>query len=293
MRVFISHSSKDKEIIDKFVDVIKYLGVEVFYSSKNETNSIEAGECFYKKILKEITECNFIIAMLSEDFYKSTPSQIEMGMAYALKKDIKPIIIDRNSNYRDLLKGIFTSNNRAYNIYDKEEMSELLSGMTENPAKRIIDIYKCAERIGEISLVIESSFEKEDIRAVIKEHDNSILNFLDDGEFNTNEYLFLKYMWENRKYNLEYGWQLEKGAHSFKNWINNNYELIGEKDAYKNILDHFKSLGLLDEMEYTSNNNVRMYKLKDVYIRELSKIYKNNPGIINDECDNAIFIMPF
>ncbi|NKF05694.1 toll/interleukin-1 receptor domain-containing protein [Clostridium gasigenes] len=299
MRVFISHSSKDKSKIDEFVNAVKYLGGEVFYSSKNETNSIEAGEDFYKRILKEISESDLIIAMISEKFYESIPSQIEMGMAYALEKSITPIIIDKNSDYSNLLKGIFTSNNRAYSIYDKEQVIEVLSKITENTTKRIMDIVKCSEIIEKSVRDIEGSLIKKEVLVEIEgnnllQNTNIIMEFINDGEFNINECLFLKYMWKKRKYNLEYAWQLGKGAQEFQFWVNSYYELDGDtEEVYKNTIDHFNSLELLDEVEYTSSNNVKLYRLKLKYIRQLTSIFNTNPEIIDNECNKVIVRMPF
>ena len=103
------------------------------------------------------------------------------------------------------------------------------------------------------------------------------------------ECVFLKYIWERRNYSFEYGWQMENGVNRFEEWIGFDYDLKRDiKDVYENIIDHFNILGLLDVAEVTENNNVKLYKLKVEFVRELTKLFKEKPNIIEDECSKEI-----
>lgn len=46
-----------------------------------------------------------------------------------LEKDIKPIIIDEDGDYKKLLLGIFNSNNRALNLYNEQQVCYFISQM--------------------------------------------------------------------------------------------------------------------------------------------------------------------
>ncbi|GKX30758.1 hypothetical protein SH1V18_32380 [Vallitalea longa] len=142
MKVFVSHSTNDKDKIEGLILALERLKCDVFYSSKSYTNSIAFGDNFYETIKKGIKESDYILAIVSESFYNSIPCQIEMGIAYAYNKKITPIRVE-NEDYSKLLKGLFTSNNRLASIYSEDDMIEILSLFSNNTSK----IISCARSI--------------------------------------------------------------------------------------------------------------------------------------------------
>lgn len=71
-RIFISHSSKDKEIIEKFTDNILHLGIglsheEIFCTSVEEMG-IKNGDDIRNHIKKNIQEADFSFLMISKNY---------------------------------------------------------------------------------------------------------------------------------------------------------------------------------------------------------------------------------
>lgn len=95
-KIFISHSSKDKEIVDQFVDKILHLGLailpnDIAYTSREETGVI-AGFDIQNFIKTNIKGCDFVFFMISSNYKKSEICLNEMGAAWALDKRIIPIV---------------------------------------------------------------------------------------------------------------------------------------------------------------------------------------------------------
>ncbi len=285
MRLFISHSYADNSMINELIKALERLGCEVFYSSKAHTNLIGFGENFYKVIKEEILKSDYILAMVSNNFYNSIPCQIEMGIAYGFDKKITPIAIE-NKDYTELLKGIFTTNERLASIYKEEDVIAILSLFS----KDILKVSSCTKDIiSALKSLNEASYEVAvDSKKIIenKMKKNYIEDLLMTGQFNIDECLFLMYMLYKRRYRFEWAWQKDKGINKFEEWLNSSlYYVEGEgSEAYTDIINHFYDLGLLEEVEVTSEGNVKLYRFKPEYARELTTLYDKKPEIIDNEC---------
>lgn len=222
MKVFVSHSNSDNIIINEFMKALERLGCEIFYSSKAYTNSIDFGGNFYKTIKKEIENSDYILAMVSENFYNSIPCQIEMGISYAFDKKVKPIAIE-NNDYRNLLKGIFTANDRLASIYVEDDVIGILSLFSNEPLKVSActkDIISSVNNCKEICCEVVNK----DYETVYGDRtkENYIEELIMTGQVNINECIFLKYMLSRRRYRFEWAWQKQKGIDKVKEWIDSN-----------------------------------------------------------------------
>lgn len=102
--LFISHSSKDKAIIVKFVDHILRLGIGVPPScircTSIEENGIQNGERMREWIHQQIRDCRLAFLMISPNYKDSEICLNEMGAIWALEKDVRIYLlpgVDYNS----------------------------------------------------------------------------------------------------------------------------------------------------------------------------------------------------
>lgn len=81
MRIFISHASRNKEIVLKFAELLENINsdIEVFCSSEN--GSIKVGENFVEAIFRELDSSDIFIPVISEEYYDSKFCMIELGVA--------------------------------------------------------------------------------------------------------------------------------------------------------------------------------------------------------------------
>ena len=96
-RIFISHASKDNELIGRFVDSIFLLGMgfnseDIAYTSREDTG-VPAGESIPQFIQDNIACADVVLLMISDNYKNSEVCLNEMGAAWALNKYIIQILL--------------------------------------------------------------------------------------------------------------------------------------------------------------------------------------------------------
>lgn len=83
MQVFISHSTKDREIALKVSGFLESLSndIEVFCSS--DSGAIPVGKNFMKAIVTQLAKCDAFLPLISENYFSSKFCMIELGFAYS------------------------------------------------------------------------------------------------------------------------------------------------------------------------------------------------------------------
>lgn len=95
-KIFISHSSKDSELVQRFVELLQ-LGMgcsarDIFCTSLYGT--LPPGEPFVEKIKENIIDAEAVIFLISEAYLASPFCLAELGAAWALNRAIYPMIVD-------------------------------------------------------------------------------------------------------------------------------------------------------------------------------------------------------
>ena len=95
MKIFISHSSKDKELVLMFVDLL----VQGFHIDYDEIfctsmdNALRVGEDFIKSIKENLYDSEIVLFLITQNYIDSKFCIMEMGAAWAFKDNIFPIIV--------------------------------------------------------------------------------------------------------------------------------------------------------------------------------------------------------
>ena len=131
-RIFISHASKDKELINKFVDSIILLGMGVdskiiAYTSREDTG-VPPGESIPQFIQDNIACADIVLLMISDNYKNSEVCLNEMGAAWALNKHIIQILLT-NTSFDKL--GWLCSLEKALKIDNEESMDILCEVLTD------------------------------------------------------------------------------------------------------------------------------------------------------------------
>ena len=93
MKVFVSHSHKDKELAGSIKEELeRAFEFDVFVAH----DDINPSEEWRRAILEELKECDVFLALLSRDFEDSNWTDQESGAAVAWDKTVVPISIDIN-----------------------------------------------------------------------------------------------------------------------------------------------------------------------------------------------------
>ena len=123
-KIFISHAAADKQLVKAFVELL-HDGMDI---NKDEifctsiTGSLGIGEEFISRIREEIAGCEDVIFLITPEYKRSFMCLIEMGAAWALGKNIKPIIVPPLT-FDDLEKPL--DSRQAIMITDKDGLDQL------------------------------------------------------------------------------------------------------------------------------------------------------------------------
>mgnify|MGYP003291408441 CR=1 FL=1 len=131
-RIFISHASKDNELIGKFVDLIFLLGMgidsEIIAYTSREDTGVPAGESIPQFIQDNIACADIVLLMISDNYKSSEVCLNEMGAAWALNKHIIQILLP-NTSFDKL--GWLCSLDKALKIDDADSVDGLCEVFTD------------------------------------------------------------------------------------------------------------------------------------------------------------------
>lgn len=94
-KIFISHSSKDKGVVEELIEILESIGLnstQIFCSSF-EGYGIEFGENFLDRIKEELDNNILVIFLLSKNFFESPICLCEMGATWVKTNQHIPILI--------------------------------------------------------------------------------------------------------------------------------------------------------------------------------------------------------
>lgn len=90
MMFFLSHAHADKEaFVKKLHESFKKLGIKIFY----DTDSIEWGDDWARKIAEGLAKCRFGVIVISKDFYNRTWTE----------KELKSLLVRQNNNGENVI----------------------------------------------------------------------------------------------------------------------------------------------------------------------------------------------
>ena len=132
-KIFISHSSKDKKIVEELIEILETIGMnstQIFCSSF-EGYGIEYGENFLETIKNELDNKVLVLFMLSNNFYDSPICLCEMGASWMKTNTHIPILIPP-LEFKDikgvfpLTQGLMINNSLALNQF-KEQIENIFA----------------------------------------------------------------------------------------------------------------------------------------------------------------------
>lgn len=136
-KIFISHSSEDKEVVGLFKNIILNVGLgisdnDIAYTSAPETD-VPTGGSIPKYIKANIADSDFVFLMISDNYRKSEVCLNEMGTAWALDKNVKPLLLD---NVSSKSVGWLYGMNLCAKIDDADRLDELRDEFLEKYSSR-------------------------------------------------------------------------------------------------------------------------------------------------------------
>ena len=131
-RVFISHSSKDKQLVKDFVNHILCLGIGVnpddIFCSSIEDMTIRNGEDIRKHIQDNIRSAEYSFLLISDNYKASEICVNEMGAVWAYDANVKLFLLP-NADFPSI--GWLCDTRKADKITDSVALDRLYNEMIE------------------------------------------------------------------------------------------------------------------------------------------------------------------
>ena len=261
-KVFISHSSEDKNLIDDFVDKVLRLScglntTDIIYTSR-QTTGVELGDNIPEYIKTNLQTCSLVLFMISPNYRKSEVCLNEMGAAWALNKKTISILLPGVS-FNSL--GWLTSLDKAIKIDDPEGLDKLASTLcrknldiTDWNRQKELFINTCSKR----TLPITSNNTAEEIGISI---DNSIRVF--DTKF------LVRTITEG-----EYQYQLDMRIHANDDIVLKSVHLVNDNDfvgPWMNPERYVKLTGFIP-MEHLDINAIPNSQYEEIVTKAIEEV---------------------
>ncbi|MEJ5106642.1 toll/interleukin-1 receptor domain-containing protein, partial [Chryseobacterium sp. MYb328] len=156
MKIFISHSSKDKNFGNSLVELLRSLGVkenEITFTS-NTAYGIPIGQNIFKWLKSQITENPFVIYLLSEEYYRSVACLNEMGAAWIIENEHAAIFTPNfDLSSKEFQGGALDPREIGFYINDEERILAFIHHLstkfeiTKNPILISQNVKKFLEQI--------------------------------------------------------------------------------------------------------------------------------------------------
>ena len=132
MGIFISHAKVDEPLVREFVEMLR-LGVDIqrteIFCTSLEGMGIPKGKSFIDFIKDQLNNSNFIITLISPNYYESPFCMCEMGATWILQSNHYPLLVPPLSY--DNLKGVI-GKTQVGSIKSKNDLSELYDRLRES-----------------------------------------------------------------------------------------------------------------------------------------------------------------
>lgn len=319
MKIFISHSSKNKILGEALVDLLKNIGIkdsEIVFTS-NTVYGIPVGQNIFNWLKSQITENPFVIYLLSEEYYKSIACLNEMGAAWIIENKHAAIFTQNfDLSSKEFQSGALDPREIGFYINDEERILSFVEILREhfeitlNPLIITQSVRKFIKSIDQtqideptvmdatsnntkseiedkikpanVSTIIESS---SNIIAELNDIENQFTKFsslITSKKLKDEELILLHYIIERGKFSLMTGWQEQSEIENIKEWeeIHDISPILSKN--YPSILKRFLIRGFLEVSEVTSYGNPKEFKMKDEIAEQLLDLDENLLNIIND-----------
>jgi len=145
MRIFISHSTANREIATLLSDYLQELisDIKVFCSALSDT--FASGDSFHKIIMNNIDKADYFIPILTEDFYRSKYCLIELGFACGIhftrdSNTIKPFSLPPIDS-KEALKGTPLDGLSVKKLNEKDDIKQLFSILFKKESESLPNDY--------------------------------------------------------------------------------------------------------------------------------------------------------
>ncbi|KAA9340875.1 toll/interleukin-1 receptor domain-containing protein [Adhaeribacter soli] len=304
MKIFISHSSKNKDYGNTLVDLLISTGVnsdDIIFTS-NDAHGIQTGKNIFDWLKSRISEKPFVIYLLSPDYYKSVACLNEMGAAWIVENNHAMIFTpDFDLNCYEFQNGALDPREMGFYINNENRMLLFIEALkpkfsiTNNnvlinqKVKQLIESikpfhtdrtdssnFRTIESISTVENALIGKFEgraldilKSPIDNITTDGKSRFYSDLFEGKLKKEEAFLARYIIDTDRFNLGTGWQESGEIERIKTWEDINcFENILSNN-YHSVIKRLEMKKLLLVSEVTSHGNPKEMCLVENFANEL------------------------
>jgi hypothetical protein len=149
-RIFISHAVADEKLVKAFVDLLQ-TGMQVRYTDIYCTSKgdIGVGSQYIDDMKEHLQNCDVVIMLLSNSYFRSPFCLAEMGGAWALNKTLVPFLIPPKQ-FKDVEQpSTPLKATQILKIQDKQNITQLFQKLINLKIVEQYDLHRMNEKVDE------------------------------------------------------------------------------------------------------------------------------------------------
>jgi hypothetical protein len=317
MKIFISHSSSNKDYGELIVELLRNLGLkedEIIFTS-NVAYGIPIAQNIFNWLKSQIEEKPFVIYLLSKQYYESIACLNEMGAAWIIENNHATIFTpDFNIESKEFQSGALDPREIGFYINNEERVLSFIELLSENfvisnkailisqSVKKFVDgvnkikpsitkqtsvkeiTTKAIETPVEYEKLPVQEIEKKPVKIANGDLYAKFLDLIAQDKLQTTELILIHYIVDTSKVNLKTGWQEDYEIANIKEWENiNDINDILSKN-YAGTLRRFELRGFTEVSAITGPGNPKEVMLKSTIASNILDL----PVKVLDKIENVV-----
>ena len=324
MKIFISHSSQNKNYGEKLVELLRNIGIkesDIIFTS-NTAYGIPIGQNIFNWLKSQITEKPFVIYLLSEEYYQSIACLNEMGAAWIIEnKHATVFTANFNLSSKEFQNGALDPREIGFYINDEDRILsfiQLLSEDFEITKSHILISQSVKKFLSEIHSIKSATLKTNIVKniepsKIVEKNDNKVeekiakkepllkqtsnqndlfskfKELIIQGKLKDDELLLIHYIIETGRFKLMTGWQEHLEIQNIVEWEKINEIQNKLSKNYTSVLKRFELRNFTEISAVTSSNNPKELKIKEEISQHLLDLPEEIISKINDVVTNNHF----
>lgn len=288
MKLFISHSSKNRNYGDALLSLLTEIGVPhtgITYTS-NTAYGIPVGENIFDWLKSRLDEKPLVLFLISNEYYASVACLNEMGAAWVVgSKHIAIFTPHFDLDKPEFRNGALDPRNMGFYINDEDRVTEftrvILDSFQLNTSPIIVNkairsftlkverttpLKVENENLDQSEIKPESSPSKSGQLIAKYNPNNALEKFMEDmkrGKLPDEDILILSYIIDTGRYKLGVGWKSSEEVNKIQAWesVHNLRNLLS--NGYDNSISRIEFRKLASTSDYTNNGNPKEVTLTE------------------------------
>jgi hypothetical protein len=319
MKIFISHTSKNKNYGDALVNLLTAVGVkddEIIFTS-NDAYGIPIGQSIFNWLKTRISEKPHVIYLLSPQYYQSVACLNEMGAAWVVENKHTMIFTPEfNLSSPEFLNGAIDPREIGFYIDNHDKVIAFIESLradftiSSNHVLISQKIRLFLETIKSFSPTISSSQEpaakfsqpiltkepetetklhsqKVEVKALVTSSQSNsrysrLTTDLQNDKLKDDDVLLVHYIIDTGRFKLGTGWRSTQEIENIKIWEEVNELNSKLSTNYDTVLRKFEMKNITEVSETTGSGNPREVVIKDSIKTELLEMSDELLGKIDN-----------